>query len=309
MNIAIMGGTSHIAKNLIVRFAAVPDCRLTLFCRNAVPAAEFVRRHVPGGEVETVVGYGDFMTRKFDAIINCIGAGTPGNPEFSPRNWFDTLQRFDDLALDYLKRDAARTTLISFSSGAVYGSRTPGPFSGASALVLPVNAPETADFYTVSRLYSEAKHRMYRELRIVDLRMFSFYSRFIDPDAGYFMSDVLKALLTGTELATSPADMIRDYVSPDDLFAAVRFCIGLKNANRAFDLRSRAPAGKFEILESFGTRFGLRWRLTGANASPNGDRQVYCSGDPALELAGAPPRLTSLEALVGETEKRLSHGE
>jgi nucleoside-diphosphate-sugar epimerase len=308
MNIAVMGGSSHIAKNLIVRFAALPECRLTLFCRDTAPVAEFVRRHVPGGDVETVCGYGDFMTRPFDAIVNCVGAGTPGNPGFSPRNWFDTLQRFDDLALDYLKRSGGRTTLIGFSSGAVYGSRTPGPFSGGSTVELPVNSPATGDFYTISRLYAEAKHRMHRDLRIVDLRVFSFYSCFIDVGAGYFMSDVLKALLDGAELTTSPADMVRDYISPDDLFDAVRFCIGLEDANRAFDLRSRAPAGKFEILESFGARFGLRWRFAAAAASPNGERSVYCSDDSALEKAGLPPRLAALDTLIAETEKRLSYG-
>ncbi len=308
MNIAVMGGSSHIAKNLIVRFAALPECRLTLFCREPAPVAEFVRRYAPGGEVETVVGYGDFMTRKFDAIVNCVGAGTPGDPGFSPRNWFDTLQKFDDLALDHLKRSAGRTTLIGFSSGAVYGSRTPGPFSGGSTVTLPVNFPTTGDFYTISRLYAEAKHRMYRDLRIVDLRVFAFYSRFIDVDSGYFMSDVLKALLDGSELETTPADMVRDYISPDDLFDAVRFCIGLEDANRAFDLRSSAPAGKFEILERFKERFGLRWRFGGAAASPNGERRMYCSDDPGLEQAGLPPRFSALDALTAETEKRLSYG-
>ena len=103
--------------------------------------------------------------------------------------------------------------------------------------------------------------------------------------------------------------MVRDYIAPDDLFDAVRFCLGQDNINRAFDLRSLAPAGKFEILEHFKQRFGLRWRFAGVPASPNGDKPVYCSQSTALEAAGFRPRLTALEGLTGETEKRLADGE
>lgn len=309
MNIAVMGGTSHIGRNLAVRFAALPECRLTLFCRDRAPAEAFLRRYAPGLAVETVEGYGDFARRPFDAIINCVGAGTPGSPGFSPVNWFDTLQKFDDLALDYLENVDPRAMLIDFSSGAVYGAGSPGPFGKESCCTLSVNAMETPDFYTVSRLYSEAKHRVRRELRIVDLRIFSFYSRFIPPDAGYFMSDVLAALLGDRVLTTSPQDMIRDYIAPDDLFELVRACLAQKTLNTAIDTRSAKAAGKFEILEEFKTRFGLRWTFGKVAASPNGGKPVYASECPAPEPPGFRPRLTALEGLVRETERRLNDGE
>ena len=309
MDIAIMGGSSHIARNLIVRFGARTTDRLTLFCRDKRPVDAFLRRYVSGGRTTVVEGYGDFLTRRFDAVIDCVGAGTPGSPGFNPANWFDTLQKFDDLALEYLRRVNPQAALITFSSGAVYGSRTPGPFGDGTMYQVDVNAPATEDFYALSRLYAEAKHRAHGELRIADLRVFAFYSRFVDPDAGYFMTDVLKALLRGEELVTTPRDMVRDYIAPDDLFDAVRFCLGQNRINRAFDLRSVTPAGKFDILEHFKERFGLRWRFAGVPASPNGDKPVYCSQSTALENAGFRPRLTALEGLTEETEKRLADGE
>ncbi|MBQ6351738.1 MAG: NAD(P)-dependent oxidoreductase [Lentisphaeria bacterium] len=307
MDIAVMGGSSHIAKNLIVRFAALGGCRLTLFCRDRAPVEEFVRRYAPGGEIAVVEGYGDFMERRFDALIDCVGAGAPGTAGFSPVNWFDTLQKFDDLALEYLQKSNPRARLISFSSGAVYGARTPGPFDDGSLYQVAVNAPETGDLYALSRLYAEAKHRAHRDLDIADLRIFAFYSRFVRTDAGYFMSDLLRALREKRELVTTPHDMIRDYIAPDDLFGIVRFCLSHDRVNGAFDVRSLKPAGKFEILERFKTRFGLRWRFSGdaVAASPNGDKPVYCSHSTALERLGFRPRLSALEGLIRETESAL----
>ena len=307
MDIAVMGGSSHIAKNLIVRFAASREHRLTLFCRKRTPVEEFVRRYAPDGDITIVEGYGDFLSRRFDAIIDCVGAGAPGTAGFSPANWFDTLQKFDDLALEYLTKVDSRAKLISFSSGAVYGARTPGPFGDGALYQVAVNAPELGDFYAVSRLYSEAKHRVHRELNIADLRIFAFYSRFVRLDAGYFMSDLLRALCEDGELVTTEHDMIRDYIAPDDLCELVRFCLGLEHVNGAFDVRSLAPAGKFEILERFKERFGLRWRFSdaGVAASPNGDKSVYCSQSIALEKLGFRPRLTALAGLIRETELAL----
>ena len=168
MDIAVMGGSSHIAKNLIVRFAALGGCRLTLFCRDRAPVEEFVRRYAPGGEIAIVEGYGDFMERRFDALIDCVGAGAPGTAGFSPVNWFDTLQKFDDLALEYLQKSNPRARLISFSSGAVYGARTPGPFDDGSLYRVAVNAPETGDLYALSRLYAEAKVEEFIPLALVE---------------------------------------------------------------------------------------------------------------------------------------------
>lgn len=307
MDIAVMGGSSHIAKNLIVRFAAAREHRLTLFCRKREPVEAFLRRYAPDGDVAVVEGYGDFLSRHFDAVIDCVGAGAPGTAGFSPVNWFDTLQKFDDLALEYLEKVNPRAKLISFSSGAVYGARTPGPFEDDSLYQVAVNAPETGDFYALSRLYAESKHRVHKELNIADLRIFAFYSRFVRLEAGYFMSDLLRALHDGTEMVTTERDMIRDYIAPDDLYDLVRFCLGLERVNGAFDVRSLAPAGKFEILEEFKKRFGLRWRFSeaGVAASPNGDKSVYCSRSTALDKLGFQPRFTALAGLVRETELAL----
>ena len=67
MNIAIMGASSHIAKNLIIRFAAAADNHLTLFCRNAQSVAEFVCCNAKNGNIRIVTGYDEF--NDFDGVM------------------------------------------------------------------------------------------------------------------------------------------------------------------------------------------------------------------------------------------------
>ena len=307
MNIAVMGGSSHIAKNLIVRFATVPDSHLTLFVRNAQVVEEFVSKYVHTENIRIVTGYDKFNECKFDVIINCVGAGTPGSAAFDVRNWFEVTAKFDELALNYLERYNPQATLIAFSSGAVYGTRTSAPFSAESCFSLPVNNIEVSDYYSIARIHSEARHRSRKDLRIADLRIFSFFSRFIKLDSGYFMSDILKSVYENSVMITNENDMIRDYISPDDLFTIVNLCIRQQNINGAFDVQSAKPAGKFEILEAFQKKFGLKWQFDKITDSPNGSKSIYTSSFNPLKGLGFTPKFTSLESLISETEKYLYH--
>jgi len=308
MNIAIMGATSHIARNLIIRFALQADNHLTLFCRNEQAVQEFVRRYVPDGNIHIECGYRSLNDFDFDAIINCVGAGAPGTPGFDIRNWFELTLEFDTLSLNYLEKRNPQTILISFSSGAVYGTGKNSPFTEESCFSIPVNNVSVSDYYSIARIHSEARHRSRSNLRIADLRIFSFFSRFIRLDSGYFMSDVLKALVNNTVLVTRPQEMIRDYISPDDLFRAVNVCIAQEKINGAFDIQSAAPAGKFEILETFRSKFGLNEKFDKITDSPNGDKSIYISSCDPLKKFGFAPRFTSLETVIAETEKHLSQG-
>lgn len=306
MNIAIMGATSHIARNLIIRFALQADNHLTLFCRNEQAVQEFVRRYVPDGNIHIECGYRSFNDFDFDAIINCVGAGAPGTPGFDIRNWFELTLEFDTLSLNYLEKRNPQAILIAFSSGAVYGTGKNSPFTEESCFSIPVNNISVSDYYSIARIHSEARHRSRSNLRIADLRVFSFFSRFIRLDSGYFMSDVLKAVAGNSVLITRQSDMVRDYVSPDDLFDIIKLCIAAEKINGAFDVQSAAPAGKFEILEAFQKKFGLKWQFDKVADSPNGDKSIYTSQYASLQKLGFVPRFTSLESLITETEKYLN---
>lgn len=296
--VIILGGTSHIAKGLISRFLKQPDIRLEWFGRSAQRMNAFLDGERLSGKITVHEGYDGLSGIRGDVLINCIGAGTPDKLRTDYTLWFTVLEQYDDLCIRYLQQTAPSTLYIDFSSGAVYGHN-----AGEKELRIDPNGIRTADFYALAKIYSEAKHRAFAGLNIVDIRIFSYFSRYADPDSGYLMTDVLKALRDGAVLKTSAGDLVRDYVSPDDLFALIQCCIGQERINTAMDAFSSKPVSKQEILSAFGEKFGLRIETVsgGPAASPNSTASVYVPHDHSGGRIGYVPRHTSLDGLLLET--------
>ena len=296
--VIILGGTSHIAKGLISRFLKQSDFRLEWFGRSARRMNDFLNGERLSGEITVHEGYSGLPGIRGDLLINCIGAGTPDKLKADYTLWFTVLEQYDDLCIRYLREVAPSALYIDFSSGAVYGRN-----AGENGLRIDPNGIQTADFYALAKVYSEAKHRAFAGLNIADIRIFSYFSRYADPDSGYLMTDILKAVRTDTVLKTSGSDLIRDYVSPDDLFALIRCCMVQDRINTAMDAFSLKPVSKKEILSAFGERFGLHTETVsgGPAASPNSTASVYVPHDHSAGRFGYVPRHTSLEGLLLET--------
>lgn len=298
--VAVLGATSHIARGLIARWAAEAKTELTLFARRPLPAE--LRAAAP--RAREVVGFdGPEADEAFDLIVNCVGAGSPGSPGFDRANWFTVLEEFDRRALAMLRRNPAGM-LISFSSGAVYGRHADFPAVADTVNRVAVNHVPVEEYYGIVRIFLETRHRALAPLRIVDLRIFSYFSRHADPAAGYLATDILRALREGRELAVSPDEAVRDYIDPGDLFRLVEGCRlhAAAGFNRAIDVRSTSPVGKFELLARCRERFGLRFSVRGGvAASPNGSCSRYSSEwrQPDLEEWWS-PRFSALEAVENE---------
>lgn len=305
--IAILGATSHIARGLIDQFLRTESAQLVLFGRSRERIRAFLDSIGGPRGAEVVEGYDLFDSGRYDAVINCVGAGAPAKLGDDRSVWFTLTEEFDNLVLNDLRTRNPAALYINFSSGAVYGRGGNAPFREEDELRLRVNDLPSSDYYTVARIHSEAKHRSMAKLRIVDLRIFSYFSRFADLTLGYFMTDVLKALLEKSVLETRPWDMVRDYAAPEDLFTLIGLCLQQEKLNTALDVYSAAPVGKFELLAAFEKEFGLRWRLTGGtgNSGPNGEKNIYCSGMFRAETLGYRPRFSSLDSLLNETRIRL----
>lgn len=308
--VAVLGATSHIARGLISRWAAEGKVRLTLFARRPLPDA--IRDAAP--HAREVVGFdGPEAAEPFDFIVNCIGAGTPGSPGFDRANWFTVLEEFDRRALAMLRRNPAGL-LISFSSGAIYGRKADFPAGFDTVNRVAVNHVPPEEYYGIVRLFLETRHRALGTLAIVDLRIFSYFSRYADPSAGYLATDILRALREKRELVVSPDEAVRDYIDPGDLFRLVEECrlrAAAGGFNRAIDVRSTAPVGKFALLERCRERFGLRFSVRGGGAasSPNGSCSRYASEwrQPDVESWWS-PRFSALEAVENELAAALGDG-
>lgn len=307
MNVAILGANSHIAKGLIARFLDIDDVRLSLFTRSAAQTNVFLNSI---GSSACVIreGYGDFLAGNFEVIINCIGAGTPKKLGHDYTVWFTLTEEYDNLCLAYL-RAHSDVLYVNFSSGAIYGRDGTVPACEYTVNRIEVNHIFPADYYTIARLNSEVKHRAHENLNIVDLRVFAYFSRFADLNSGYFITEAVKCTKDKIVLKTGAANMVRDYIHPDDLFNLVLKSIESRRINAAFDVVSTAPAEKFQILDFLHTEYGLQYEVdvTRDYGSPNGEKNIYCSVfNRAMEI-GYRPVYDAMTAIEQEVQHILRY--
>jgi nucleoside-diphosphate-sugar epimerase len=293
--IAILGATSHIAKGLIVRFLQDPAVELFLFARTPNKVQEFLEAEKLAGQ-NHIADFSQFLKGSYDVVINCVGMGTPQKVQGHQAELFLLTEKFDDLCLEYLQ--SHETTLyINFSSGAVHGK---------SIVQLK---PE--DYYAMAKRTSEAKHRAFPNLNIIDLRVFAYFSRFIDLQAHYLITEIITCVKEKKEFVTGANNIVRDYCHPADLFSLVTKCISYwqqnKKINKAFDVYSKKPVSKMEIIEYFQKNNDLKVRVTtetqGLNAT--GNKDYYCSEDKQAETIGYKPDYTALEAIALESKEIL----
>ena len=261
--IAILGATSHISKCLISSFAQSGATEVHLFTRSPAMLTQFLAHECREPRACLVVhdGYAEFSDHRYHVIINCVGVGTYTklNGDFSL--YFTVAEKYDNLVLGYLNSINNNALYIAFSSGAVYGRGHDEPFDEDTVNYISVNHLPKNDYYAITRLYSEAKHRSYERLNIVDIRIFSFFSRYIDLNDGYFITELLDCIMNGRLLTTDADNMMRDYLHPDDLHDLIMACMAAGRINTAFDAMSRQPVDKQTVLDYFVSENGLHYRV------------------------------------------------
>jgi nucleoside-diphosphate-sugar epimerase len=304
MNIVIMGATSHIAKGLMDRFLQSGDDHLYLFARSADKINHFLDStgRPKSGNFTICTDYQAFPSFSYDVIINCVGVGTRNNHNFDFTRYFSVTEEFDELAIGYLQNNNPEALYISFSSGAVYGQGFSTPSEEGSVNSLRVNHINPEDYYGIARINAEAKHRAHRHLRIIDLRIFSYFSRYINLTDGYFITDVMQAILNKKLLVTDSTNIVRDYLHPEDLFEMVRKSTHAGKINQAIDVNSLRPVAKQEILDYFARDYGLKYerRDRSENASATGTKCNYYSTCNRASPVGYIPRFSSMDTLKNE---------
>jgi nucleoside-diphosphate-sugar epimerase len=304
-SIAILGATSHIAKGLIFQFLQDGDCRLHLFTRSPDTQNEFLDSIGRASDESCIVhhGYSDFEDHAYDAVLNLTGPGTGRKLQGDYTRYFTITEEYDNLTLRYLRERHPETLYVSFSSGSIYGRGHLEPVDGHSVNCVEVNHVSQEDYHTLVRLNAEAKHRAHTGLNIVDLRVFAYFSRFIDLSDGYFITEIMTSILSGMPFVTDHSDMVRDYLHPKDLYSFVRLCMSQSRINAAFDVCSARPVRKKEVLEHFSSRYGLKieWRERLHQDSATGMKQMYCSRWDAATVLGYRAEYTSMDTLSHES--------
>lgn len=302
LNITILGATSHIAKGLIYSFLRKGEFVLHLYARSLEKTRDFFS--TIGGFPDCVIheGFSDMTNFSYDVIINCVGVGTMNKPHSNYADYFTVNEKYDNLAIRYLRDYNPEALYICFSSGAVYGKHFTAPVTENSLNCIQVNHVSKEDYYAIVKLNSEAKHRAFTNLRIIDLRIFSYFSRFIDLTDGYFITEVIDCILKKKEFITDSNNIVRDYIHPQDLFAMVRKCIVTDKVNAAFDVASAKPVEKREILDYFASEYGLKYKVgqPSGHANPTGVKNVYYSKYANATSIGYKPVFSSRDTIREE---------
>jgi len=300
--ICIIGATSHIARGLIWSFVSQSNNYLYLYARNTGAADDFVRENNLNPERLIIQTFDNFKNKKYDVIINCVGIADPGKQKDAGSEHFVITETFDNMILEYLK-DHKETLYINFSSGAVYGTAFDKPVNFNSSAEIHVNEIRVNDYYRISKINSEAKHRALKEYNIVDIRLFSYFSRFIDLNSSFLMTDIIRAIINKTELLTTDVDIVRDYIDPQDLFNLIML-VADKPFNGVLDGYSSSPVRKFEILEAFESEFGLRYQVSKTTdvLQATGSKNIYYSENRKAAESGYFPQIKSLECLIKESK-------
>lgn len=300
IRIAVLGATGHIAKNLVLYFSREKKYELFLFSRNKNKANKIIK-YVNNKGTFSINTYIDFNKLDYDVIINCIGISDPNEIKKNGISILTIAEHYDNKFLNYLEKNPS-TLYINFSSGAVYGNTFTNPVNDSTNSKLSINNLKHGDFYSVSKIYSEAKHRAFANLNIVDLRIFGFFSRFIDPNDGYFMSEVITCIKNNKELQSNNINFIRDFADPRDLYLLIKKIIQKRTINDAFDVYSKSPVSKFEILKTLSQRYGLKYAVKEklSHVSPTGIKMNYYSNSRKASKIGYVPKYSSIDTIINE---------
>ena len=255
------------------------------------------------------ITYDKFPGERFDAVINCIGIGDPAALRNAKDQIFRLTEYYDNLILDYIKTYQS-TVYINISSGAVYGTDFRTPVDNSFITEIDVNNITTIEHYRIAKLNSEAEHLSLTDNKIIDLRIFGFFSRFIELNKEFLLCKIIKSVLEDKIFITGIDNIYRDYIHPQDFVEIIKKCISNNGINQAFDVISKAPISKFEISDFFEKSYHLKFKID-SNAEFNsitGNKLNYYSksNNIFLELDFEPSK-ESLDTIKMESEMILNN--
>jgi nucleoside-diphosphate-sugar epimerase len=298
--IAILGATSQIARDLIVSFSAEADKQLYLYARRPDEVTRWLTSSGLSGRYPAN-RFSEFAKEEFDAVINFIGVGDPAQAVAMGNTIFDVTLRFDEMVLEYLQSHSDCRYLF-LSSGAAYGSDFREPAKRDTPAVVAINDLAPHEWYGVTKLHAECRHRAHPELSIFDIRVFNYFSRTQNISARFLITDILRAICDKTTLKTSSDYIVRDFIHPSDFFRLVSALLSAPPTNAVVDCYSRAPIDKPNLLAVMREKFGLEYEITKAKAGINatGGKPYYYSLNTRAADFGYKPELTSIEGLLQE---------
>ena len=306
-NIAILGATSQLARDLIISFSATDDVKLHLFSRRPDDVQQWLSCRGLSG-CYLAHDFPEFAEHEFDAVINFVGVGNPAQAAAMGNSIFDVTLHFDEMVLAYLQtRPACRYLFLS--SGAAYGSGFSEPANHNTQAVVSINSLTPYEWYGVAKMHAECRHRAHPDLAIIDIRVFNYFSHTQDLSARFLITDIVRAIRDKQVLITSSDYIVRDFLHRDDFHQLCSALLSAPATNTVVDCYTRAPIDKPNLLAAMQDAFALQYETTVAAASINatGSKPHYYSLNRRAEDFGYKPGMTSLEGVLRETSAILGN--
>ena len=301
--IAIVGATSQIAKDLVLSLVSHGAAKPLLYVRHFDVAAQWLKANSLEADC-SLHTYDEYGQLPHEAVINFVGVGDPRRAAEMGSSIFEVTQRFDDMVLADLEKNPQRRYLF-LSSGAAYGNSYAEPVTASTEARIAINAITPQDYYATAKLHAEVRHRSRPDLAIADIRVFNYFSRTQDVEARFFITDIVRAVRDGQVLRTSPDYMVRDFLHPQDFFQLVRCLLDAPPYNGPVDCYSLGAVDKPTLLKAMHEHFGLRYEITepGSKVAVNatGAKPHYYSLNHKAEQFGYRPRYSSLDGVLEET--------
>lgn len=301
--IAVLGATGYIGKSLVYKLILKKNYEIFLFARSTKKLKDFLKLYTKYS-VNKVKKIDDFRFGKYDVVINCVGIGDPKKMKEAGYELFEITEKFDNLIINYLKINP-KTVYINLSSGAVYGKSIEKPIHKKSLLVLDINNVDQGDCYTVTKINCEAKHRAIANLNIIDIRLFSFFSRFIElENSGFLLSHIINSINKKRTFYAISTNFIRDFINPEDLLRLIELIIKKGKINDFFDAYSKKPISFFKLLKFFEKNYGLKYKFKDdlKLVSPTGPKNSYFSSNKKAVSLGYIPTYSSLGGIAEEVK-------
>jgi len=302
--IAILGANGQIGKSLICQLHE--EFKLQLFVRKIEDVSSFLKRRFSNSDDFDVCDLKEFGFGRYDVIINAAGPGDPSEQRKSNSNILDVSEKLDRMVLDYLDQ-FPQTSYIYFSTGAVYDGAYKQAVDENSVFSVSVDKLEGPQLYALAKLAAEARHRARSHNKIADIRLFGYISPFLDMQGSFFLSEVLKAVVQKTTFQTTPSDFVRDFVGPQETADLIRCLIKNNVPNGAYDLYSRMPVTKYEMINGFADSLSFKFEMVEADTEYKAVTKPSCI---SLRLQsrqiGYAPKWNSLEIVVRELKEALA---
>ena len=254
----------------------------------------------------TLLAYDEINNHKYDVIINFVGIGDPARLKEMGSDIFKITEEYDNLALKYIKNNT-KTKYIFLSSGSVYGGNYNEPVSENMDARIKINSLDSSDWYSIAKLYAEARHRSLNNFFIADLRVFNYFSHTQDITSKFLITEIVRAIKEKSVLRTSPDNIIRDFITPFDFHKIIQIIIDTEKLNAAYDCYTKAPISKFDLLLEIEKKFDFKYLVDDSyrNLNASGAKLNYYSNSRVLEEMDYFPKNSSLSGIIEEIELAL----